>query len=171
MVDLSMNRSMLGLMTSWVSHRRVRHDGIIRRRRRTMRRRPGSTAVRAGVARRDVGRPIHRVRLEHPHLRVPPEHAVSLTRASGPGNMANMAQFTSLMGGVEDDIVECFRDGGGFVLAVPEVPGADGRDEARGSTTSLSSTVSSRWSTDSSTGCARASTSATSAVDRDTPST
>ena len=40
---------------------------------------------------------------------LPPEHAASLTRAAGPGNMANMTQFTSLMGGVEDDIVECFR--------------------------------------------------------------
>jgi len=44
---------------------------------------------------------------------LPAEHAVSLTRASGPGNMANMAQFTALMGGVEDEIVECFRVGGG----------------------------------------------------------
>src|SRR5260221_7010890 len=44
---------------------------------------------------------------------LPPEHAASLTRASGPGNMANMAQFTALMGGVEDEIVECFRAGGG----------------------------------------------------------
>ena len=44
-------------------------------------------------------------------LLLPPEHAASLTRAAGPGNMANMAQFTSLMGGVEDEIVECFRAG------------------------------------------------------------
>jgi SAM-dependent methyltransferase len=44
---------------------------------------------------------------------LPPEHAASLTRAAGPGNMANMAQFTALMGGVEDDIVGCFKSGGG----------------------------------------------------------
>jgi ubiquinone/menaquinone biosynthesis C-methylase UbiE len=44
---------------------------------------------------------------------LPPEHAASLTRAAGPGNMANMTQFTALMGGVEDEIVECFRRGGG----------------------------------------------------------
>jgi ubiquinone/menaquinone biosynthesis C-methylase UbiE len=44
---------------------------------------------------------------------LPPEHAASLTRAAGPGNMANMAQFTALMGGVEDEIVACFRQGGG----------------------------------------------------------
>ena len=40
---------------------------------------------------------------------LPPEHAASLTRSAGPGNMANMAQFTALMGGVEDEIVDCFR--------------------------------------------------------------
>jgi SAM-dependent methyltransferase len=44
---------------------------------------------------------------------LPAEHAMSLTRAAGPGNLANMFQFESLMGGVEDDIVECFRHGGG----------------------------------------------------------
>ena len=44
---------------------------------------------------------------------LPPEHAASLTRAAGPGNLANMAQFTALMGGVEDEIVACFRAGGG----------------------------------------------------------
>lgn len=45
--------------------------------------------------------------------RLPPEHAASLTRAAGPNNMASFAQFESLVGGVEDEIVECFRNGGG----------------------------------------------------------
>ena len=45
--------------------------------------------------------------------RLPPEHAASLTRAAGPNNLAVITQFESLMGGVEDDIVECFRHGGG----------------------------------------------------------
>ena len=44
---------------------------------------------------------------------LPPEHAVSLTRAAGPNNMANVAQYTALMGAVEDDIVACFHEGGG----------------------------------------------------------
>ena len=43
----------------------------------------------------------------------PPEHAASLTRAAGPNNLAVMTQLESLMGSVEDDIVECFRKGGG----------------------------------------------------------
>jgi len=45
--------------------------------------------------------------------RLPPEHAAFLTRAAGPNNFSSMAQFESLMGGVEDDIVNCFRKGGG----------------------------------------------------------
>jgi len=48
---------------------------------------------------------------------LPPEHAASLTRAAGPGNLAVMTQFESLMGGVEDDIVECFHHGGGVPYA------------------------------------------------------
>ena len=48
---------------------------------------------------------------------LPPEHAASLTRAAGPGNLAVMMQFESLMGAVEDDIVECFRRGGGVPYA------------------------------------------------------
>jgi SAM-dependent methyltransferase len=46
-----------------------------------------------------------------------PEHAASLTRAAGPNNLANLAQFISQLGGVEDDIVECFRRGGGVPYA------------------------------------------------------
>lgn len=45
--------------------------------------------------------------------RLPPEHAASLTKAAGPGNLASIAQYVSLMGNVEDEIVESFRNGGG----------------------------------------------------------
>lgn len=45
--------------------------------------------------------------------RLPPEHAASLTRAAGPGNIANMIQMSALMGNVEDQIVDCFGKGGG----------------------------------------------------------
>ncbi len=44
---------------------------------------------------------------------LPPEHAGLLTRAATPNNMAVTMQFISLLGVVEDSIVECFRDGGG----------------------------------------------------------
>jgi 2-polyprenyl-3-methyl-5-hydroxy-6-metoxy-1,4-benzoquinol methylase len=44
---------------------------------------------------------------------LPPEHAMSLTAAAGPGNLAVMTQFVSQFGNVEDEIVESFRKGGG----------------------------------------------------------
>jgi len=44
---------------------------------------------------------------------LPPEHAAFLTRAAAADNMAVFAQYMAVMGAVEDDIVECFRKGGG----------------------------------------------------------
>ena len=43
---------------------------------------------------------------------LPAEHAVFLTRAAGADNMAVFARHVAVMGSVEDDIVECFRQGG-----------------------------------------------------------
>jgi len=43
---------------------------------------------------------------------LPAEHAALLTDA-GPANLAVYAQFISMLGGVEDDVVRCFREGGG----------------------------------------------------------
>jgi 2-polyprenyl-3-methyl-5-hydroxy-6-metoxy-1,4-benzoquinol methylase len=45
--------------------------------------------------------------------RLPPEHAVSLTRAAGPNNLCAMAEFVPEMAAVTDGIVESFRKGGG----------------------------------------------------------
>jgi 2-polyprenyl-3-methyl-5-hydroxy-6-metoxy-1,4-benzoquinol methylase len=44
---------------------------------------------------------------------MPPEHAALLTRAAGANNLAALAQYIAVLGSVEDDIVECFRHGGG----------------------------------------------------------
>ena len=44
---------------------------------------------------------------------LPPEHAASLTRAAAANNLAVFAQYVPLLGSVEDDIVACFRNGGG----------------------------------------------------------
>ncbi|MCI0402883.1 MAG: methyltransferase domain-containing protein, partial [Acidobacteria bacterium] len=44
---------------------------------------------------------------------LPPEHAAYLTRAAGLDNIALFAQFVAILGIVEDEIVECFRKGGG----------------------------------------------------------
>lgn len=44
---------------------------------------------------------------------LPPEHAAFLTRAAAADNLAVFAQYIPVLGDVEDDIVECFRKGGG----------------------------------------------------------
>jgi SAM-dependent methyltransferase len=44
---------------------------------------------------------------------LPPEHAASLTRDAGPNNLSQVTQFISLLAGVEQRVVECFRRGGG----------------------------------------------------------
>lgn len=44
---------------------------------------------------------------------LPPEHAAFLTPAATPNNISVPAQFVSVLGSVEDKIVDCFRRGGG----------------------------------------------------------
>lgn len=44
---------------------------------------------------------------------LPEEHKTLLTRAGGPLNIANTLQYISLMGQVEDDVVEAFSTGAG----------------------------------------------------------
>lgn len=46
--------------------------------------------------------------------RLPPEHAAWLTTAAGPNNLARTMQFVPMLAEVEQDIVTCFRDGGGL---------------------------------------------------------
>jgi SAM-dependent methyltransferase len=46
-------------------------------------------------------------------FRLPPERAAWLTRAAGPANLALQAQYVGLLALVEDQIVDCFRHGGG----------------------------------------------------------
>lgn len=115
-----MNDSMLGLMTS-VGHRTGLFDTMADLEPSTS----AQVAEAAGLDERyvrewlnamTVGRFIDYDPTNRTYV-LPAEHAASLTRAAGPGNMANMAQFTSLMGGVEDEIVECFRKGGGVPYA------------------------------------------------------
>lgn len=44
---------------------------------------------------------------------LPAAHAAVLTRAAAADNMAVFAQYIAVMGSVEDEIVECFKKGGG----------------------------------------------------------
>lgn len=52
---------------------------------------------------------------------LPPEHSAFTTRAAGIDNLALFSQYVSLMGLVEDQIVDCFRNGGGVPYS--EYPG------------------------------------------------
>jgi hypothetical protein len=56
------------------------------------------------------------VELENGLYVLPAEHKSLLTRG-GIANLAAMAQYIPLLGGVEDDIVGCFRQGGGVPYA------------------------------------------------------
>ncbi len=44
---------------------------------------------------------------------LPPEHGAWLTRKAGPDNMAEFMMFVPLLAEVEQDIIECFHNGGG----------------------------------------------------------
>ena len=48
---------------------------------------------------------------------LPPEHAAFLTRDAAPDNIAVFSQYVSLLGGVEDQVIHCFRNGGGVPYA------------------------------------------------------
>jgi 2-polyprenyl-3-methyl-5-hydroxy-6-metoxy-1,4-benzoquinol methylase len=49
----------------------------------------------------------------HATYRLPPEHAAFLTRSATPDNIAAFAQYIPLMSTVEDQVVACFKKGGG----------------------------------------------------------
>jgi len=44
---------------------------------------------------------------------LPRAHADCLTRAAGPANLAPTSQYIAVLGAVEDEVVQCFRRGGG----------------------------------------------------------
>jgi 2-polyprenyl-3-methyl-5-hydroxy-6-metoxy-1,4-benzoquinol methylase len=45
--------------------------------------------------------------------RLPPEHAAVLTRSAGTDNIAALTQYLGLLAEVEQDVIRCFREGGG----------------------------------------------------------
>ena len=51
------------------------------------------------------------------HYRLPAEHAGFVTRAAAADNIAVFSQYVAIMGSVEDEIVDCFRNGGGVPYA------------------------------------------------------
>ncbi|MGX2995705.1 class I SAM-dependent methyltransferase [Streptomyces sp. JNUCC 64] len=63
---------------------------------------------------------------------LPPEHAASLTTAAGPDNLAGMMPYIGLMGEVEQQVVRCFREGGGVPYsAYPRFQALQAEETAR----------------------------------------
>ncbi|MFD9634404.1 class I SAM-dependent methyltransferase [Streptomyces violascens] len=63
---------------------------------------------------------------------LPPEHAASLTTAAGPDNIAGMTPYLGLMGEVEQQVVRCFRNGGGVPYsAYPRFQALQAEETAR----------------------------------------
>jgi ubiquinone/menaquinone biosynthesis C-methylase UbiE len=81
----------------------------------------GEVAARAGLNERYVREwlgamvtsGVVEVDAQSVHYQLPPEHAAYLTRAAAADNLAVFAQYVPLLGNVEDDIVDCFTNGGG----------------------------------------------------------
>jgi ubiquinone/menaquinone biosynthesis C-methylase UbiE len=75
-------------------------------------------------------------------FRLPLEHAAILTRAAAADNMAVFTQYISVLGGVEDDIVECFRKGGGVpYLSFPRFHAVMAEDSGQSVLSSLESHI------------------------------
>jgi 2-polyprenyl-3-methyl-5-hydroxy-6-metoxy-1,4-benzoquinol methylase len=68
----------------------------------------------------------------HGTYRLPAEHAACLTRAAGPGNLASMMQMPALFGELEQQVIACFRDGGGVPYsAMPRFQALMAEDSAQ----------------------------------------
>jgi 2-polyprenyl-3-methyl-5-hydroxy-6-metoxy-1,4-benzoquinol methylase len=73
---------------------------------------------------------------------LPAEHAAFLTRAAAADNIAVFAQYIALLGGVEDDIVECFKQGGGVPYArYPRFHAVMAEDSGQSALSSLESHI------------------------------
>jgi|GraSoiStandDraft_10_1057309.scaffolds.fasta_scaffold148401_2 ubiquinone/menaquinone biosynthesis C-methylase UbiE len=111
-----LNGSVLGLMTS-IGHRTGLFDKMAQLPPSTSQQIAGATALNERYVREWLGAMVTGRFVEYDPAsqtyRLPPEHAASITRAAGPNNLAAFMQFAALMGNVEDQIVDCFRKGGG----------------------------------------------------------
>jgi 2-polyprenyl-3-methyl-5-hydroxy-6-metoxy-1,4-benzoquinol methylase len=73
---------------------------------------------------------------------LPAEHAAFLTRAAAADNIAVFAQYIALLGGVEDDIIECFQQGGGVPYArYPRFHAVMAEDSGQSALSSLESHI------------------------------
>lgn len=115
MLDVA-NSAMIGLMLS-VGHRTGLFDALATLRPSTSGEIAGATGLNERYVREWLGAMTAARILEHDAAQgtyaLPAEHAMSLTRAAGPNNLATMMQFIALIGRVEDGVVRAFEQGGG----------------------------------------------------------
>jgi len=111
-----MNNAYLGLMTS-IGHQTGLFDTMAGRTPSTSQQVADAAGLNERYVREWLGAMVTGRVVEydpsHQVYRLPPEHAASLTRAAGPGNLAQMLTFLALLGNVEQQIVESFQKGGG----------------------------------------------------------
>jgi 2-polyprenyl-3-methyl-5-hydroxy-6-metoxy-1,4-benzoquinol methylase len=63
---------------------------------------------------------------------LPAEHATCLTRAAGADNLANLAQYVGMFGEIEQQVLGCFRQGGGVPYsAVPRFQALQAEESAQ----------------------------------------
>jgi hypothetical protein len=101
--------------------------------------------------------------------RLPGEHAALLTRDAGTNNLAFFAQYVPLTANVYQQVVDCFRRGGGVPYSAYPTSNASRRRRARRSTTRSSWERSCPWLPVSPSASPRGSTSWTWGAARATP--
>jgi 2-polyprenyl-3-methyl-5-hydroxy-6-metoxy-1,4-benzoquinol methylase len=112
----ALNQSAVVLMTS-IGHRSGLFDVMARHDRLTSAELAKAAALDERYVREWLGAMVTGAVVEY-HVadrtyRLPPEHAAALTRAAVPNNLAATAQWVPVLAGVEDQILACFRSGGG----------------------------------------------------------
>ena len=111
-----LNEGAIALMTS-IGHRTGLFDAMAELPRSTSEQIAEAARLNARYVREWLGAMVTAKIVEHDPengtYNLPAEHAAWLTRATTPENIAAFAQYISVLGAVEDRIVECFEKGGG----------------------------------------------------------
>ena len=112
----TLNRSSLSVMTS-IGHRTGLFDVMAEMDFATSDEIAGKSALNERYVREWLGAmvtgSIINYAPESKSYHLPAEHAAYLTRKAGADNIAVFTQYVAIMGQVEDDILDCFKNGGG----------------------------------------------------------
>lgn len=112
----TLNKSSLALMTS-IGHRSGLFDSMAEMDFATSEQIADKTALHERYVREWLGAMVTSGVIDYDpeakSYRLPVEHAAYLTRKAGADNIAVFTQYVAVLGEVEDDILECFKNGGG----------------------------------------------------------